>query len=49
MGKLEFGKLWGISSQVKNAKILSEELIKLGFDLVSGGTENHLILIVCFL
>ncbi len=30
---------------VKNAKALSEELINLGFDLVSGGTDNHLILI----
>jgi glycine hydroxymethyltransferase len=30
---------------VKNAKTLSEELIKNGFDLASGGTDNHLILI----
>ncbi len=30
---------------VKNAKALSEELLKLGFDLVSGGTDNHLMLI----
>lgn len=30
---------------VKNAKVLSEELIKNGFDLASGGTDNHLILI----
>lgn len=30
---------------VKNAKVLSEELIKLGFNLVSAGTDNHLILI----
>ena len=30
---------------VKNAKVLSEELIKLGFDLVSNGTDNHLMLI----
>ncbi len=29
---------------VKNAKVLSEELLNLGFDLVSGGTDNHLIL-----
>lgn len=28
-----------------NAKILSEQLIDRGFDLVSGGTDNHLILI----
>lgn len=30
---------------VKNAKILALELKKLGFQLVSGGTDNHLILI----
>lgn len=30
---------------VKNAKALSEELIKFGFDLISGGTDNHLLLI----
>lgn len=30
---------------VKNAKVLSEELLKLGFNLVSAGTDNHLILI----
>ena len=30
---------------IKNAKALSDELIKLGFNLVSGGTDNHLILI----
>ena len=30
---------------VKNAKALAEELIKLGFKLSSGGTDNHLILI----
>lgn len=30
---------------VKNAKKLSEELIKRGFNIVSGGTDNHLILI----
>ena len=30
---------------VKNAKTLSEELIKYGFNLVSGGTDNHLMLI----
>ena len=30
---------------VKNAKVLSEELLKYGFNLVSGGTDNHLILI----
>jgi glycine hydroxymethyltransferase len=30
---------------VANAKVLAEELVKYGFDLVSGGTDNHLILI----
>jgi len=30
---------------VKNAKALAEELKKYGFQLVSGGTDNHLILI----
>ncbi|MFQ6091963.1 MAG: serine hydroxymethyltransferase [bacterium] len=30
---------------VKNAKALAEELLAHGFDLVSGGTDNHLILI----
>jgi len=41
------GKLFRVYSEnvVRNAKKLSEELIKMGFDLVSGGTDNHLILI----
>jgi glycine hydroxymethyltransferase len=30
---------------VKNAKKLAEELLAHGFDLVSGGTDNHLILV----
>ncbi|MBQ2897310.1 MAG: serine hydroxymethyltransferase [Clostridia bacterium] len=30
---------------VKNAKVLSEELVKEGFRVVSGGTDNHLMLI----
>ncbi len=30
---------------VKNAKALAHELQKLGFQLVSGGTDNHLMLI----
>ncbi len=32
------------SQVVKNAKVLAETLVKNGFKLVSGGTENHLIL-----
>ena len=30
---------------VKNANVLAEELVKLEFNLVSGGTDNHLMLI----
>ncbi|MBI5183061.1 MAG: serine hydroxymethyltransferase, partial [Nitrospinae bacterium] len=30
---------------VRNAKVLADELLKYGYDLVSGGTDNHLILI----
>ena len=30
---------------IKNCKVLADELIKLGFHLVSGGTDNHLILV----
>ncbi len=30
---------------IKNAKVLAKELISLGYNLVSGGTDNHLILI----
>lgn len=30
---------------IKNAKALSEALLKFGFNLVSGGTDNHLLLI----
>ena len=30
---------------VKNAKALADELMQLGFKLVSGGTDNHLLLI----
>lgn len=34
-----------IKQVVKNAKKLAEELKKYGFDLVTGGTDNHLVLI----
>jgi len=30
---------------VKNAKVLADELIRLGYHVVSGGTDNHLMLI----
>merc|ERR1712151_458760 len=30
---------------LKNATALSESLLKQGFDLVSGGTDNHLMLV----
>ncbi|MDI9475785.1 MAG: serine hydroxymethyltransferase [Natronincolaceae bacterium] len=30
---------------VRNAKKLGEELVKRGFDLISGGTDNHLMLV----
>lgn len=30
---------------VKNAKVLAQELKKYGFNLISGGTDNHLILV----
>lgn len=30
---------------VENARVLAQELVKHGFELVSGGTDNHLILI----
>ena len=34
-----------IQAVVDNAKILAEEMLRLGFKLVTGGTENHLILV----
>jgi glycine hydroxymethyltransferase len=34
-----------IAQVVKNAKVLGEELVKYGFRLVSGGTDNHLLLV----
>jgi len=30
---------------IKNAQALADELIKLGFDVVSGGTDKHLVLV----
>ncbi len=30
---------------VKNAKVLAKELVRLGYTLVSGGTDNHLMLV----
>ncbi|MBQ8350532.1 MAG: serine hydroxymethyltransferase [Clostridia bacterium] len=30
---------------VKNAKVLCDELLRLGFNIVSGGTDNHLMLL----
>ena len=30
---------------VKNAKVLADKLLEYGFDLVSGGTDNHLMLV----
>jgi glycine hydroxymethyltransferase len=30
---------------MKNSKLLGEELIKRGFDIISGGTDNHCVLI----
>lgn len=30
---------------IKNANVLAEELMKLGFKVVSGGTDNHLVLV----
>ena len=34
-----------VQQVVKNAQVLAEELVKSGFRLVSGGTDNHLMLI----
>lgn len=34
-----------VSQIVKNAKILGDELKKYGFNLISGGTDNHLVLV----
>ena len=30
---------------IKNAKALSDELLKLGYHVISGGTDNHLLLL----
>lgn len=42
-GRPEFKKY--AQQVVKNAKVLAEELKKGGFNLISGGTDNHLLLI----
>ena len=34
-----------VGQLVKNAKVLSEELLARGYNLVSGGTDNHLMLV----
>jgi len=34
-----------IGNVIQNAKTLSEELLSQGFDLVTGGTDNHLLLV----
>lgn len=34
-----------VGQLVKNAKVLAEELLARGFNLVSGGTDNHLMLV----
>ena len=34
-----------IKSVIKNAKILSEVLLKRGLDIVSGGTDTHVVLV----
>ncbi len=34
-----------IEQVILNCKVLGEELVKRGYDLVSGGTDNHLILV----
>ncbi|MEI6588045.1 MAG: serine hydroxymethyltransferase [Candidatus Moraniibacteriota bacterium] len=30
---------------IKNAKVMAEEFIKLGYDVISGGTDNHLFIL----
>lgn len=37
-------KEWAVQVQ-KNAKVLADELMKRGFDIVSGGTDNHSMLV----
>jgi glycine hydroxymethyltransferase len=34
-----------INQVVENAKVLSDTLIECGFDMVSGGTDNHIVLV----
>ena len=37
-------KEWALQVK-KNAKVLAEELVKRGFTIVSGGTDNHSMLV----
>ncbi len=34
-----------ISQVVKNARVMAEEFVKMGYDVVSGGTDNHMFLL----
>jgi glycine hydroxymethyltransferase len=41
--KPEFKKY--IKQVIKNARVLAEEMIKLGYRIISGGTDNHLLVV----